>query len=225
MNAKEPSGIEALLKQMPLRCPSRQLDSTIADLLSANEANPVGTSSLNEPHCESTARFGWNAILATAIAALLAGLWLGCFFLPNWELMTKSSFAAGDGHSHAEASLLPAGLFNVSALKLFHGHSQKTEFENCSLCHQQAAGDGNVLGEVFRGWFYGDKHLFEAHPFGLKDCSECHLNDIEEEDAIEKDWHQDLGKLANCSDCHKVDADGFQGFKKDWHTVLDSSEG
>jgi len=208
------SNVESLLNQMTLREPSAQLDDAISKL--------VTTSKVNERSASGGGRFGWTAILATAAAAMLAGVWLGSFFAPTNEVHSGTTFAAVDSDT-PDANLLTPVSFSVEAFNLLHGHSQKVEFKNCEHCHQAAVED-SALEEIFSAWFYGDVHFFEAHPDGLGDCSKCHVQTAELDEPAEGFGHG-VGKLANCSDCHRVDADGFDGFKNDWISTTIRSDG
>ena len=108
------SKVESLLKQMPLRGPSDQLDAFVANLPAPKE--------LNERTVSGPARFGWMTVLATAVAAMLAGVWLGYCFLPASEM--NSSVGASELNSPDAAKLTPVS-FNVQAFNLLHGHSQR----------------------------------------------------------------------------------------------------
>lgn len=209
------SDVELLLEQMTLRGPSDQLDVAIANLVASDGAS--------EPEHVGAARFGWTAILTTAMAALLAGVLLGYFAMPTWKLLSQSSVAVG-ASSHDAGVLTPTS-FNVHAFNLLHGHSLEAEFKNCDRCHQPVAAEGGGLSEVFQIWFYGDEHFFEVHSEGLSDCSKCHAWAPVEQDEISKDSPQKFARLMNCTACHNVDADGFGGFKKDWHSAASSSKG
>ena len=210
--------VESLLKQMPLRGPSDQLDAFISNLPVPGE--------LNERSVSAGTRFGWTAILVTATAAMLAGVWLGYCFMPGGKLLSNSNVAASDLNSPDASRLTPA-TFNVRAFNLLHGHSQRPEFGACGHCHQHS-GERTPLKEIFRDWFYGDENFFEAHPDGLADCSKCHVMEHTGQQPIGKDSHQDFDKLAalvNCSQCHQNNAEGFGGFESDWRTEINSSEG
>jgi len=212
---RSPPDVESLLKQMTLRRPSDQLDVAIANLVTSDDVNKHSVS--------RGAQFGWTALLATAAAAMLAGIWLGHILTPTWELLSDSN-AVADVNS-PDAKALTTVSFNVQAFNLLHGHSQQAEFENCDQCHRQAVGKGGGLDGMFRDWFYGDAHFFEAHPKPLTDCSKCHVAAPARQDENAKDLHQEFAKLANCLECHAVNADGFEGFKKDWQSEVTSSEG
>ena len=201
------SDVESLLKQMKLRGPSDQLDVVISNLVANDE--------FAERSVAGGIQFGWTAILATAAAAMLAGVLVGYSFAPISEKVSGSDVATVDLNS--SDSDLTSVAFNVKAFNLLHGHSQLAEFDNCNQCHRKVADEDATLKEVFQGWFYGDEHFFESHPDGLADCSKCHVAAT-----VEKD---EFAKLVNCSDCHAVDVDGFEGFKRDWHTAASSSEG
>jgi len=207
--------VESLLKQMTLRKPSGQLDSAISDLV-ANDKVKVRS-------VPGGRRFGWKAILVTATVAVLAGIWLGSFFMFNCEEDGSAISAASDLNSPGTGLLTPVA-FNVQAFNLLHGHSERAEFANCGRCHQLAGQDA-TLAEVFKGWFYGDAQFFEAHAGGIGDCSECHVAAVVEKSEFGKNNQPGFEKLANCSECHKVDADRFDGFKNDWRTALGISKG
>ncbi len=197
-----------------------------SSLLAIDEGNLVAINEENQRSDSCGVRFGWTAIFATVAAAMLVGVWLGCFLTQNSEILPGSNVASIDLNSSNTKLLTPVS-FNVQAFNLLHGHSQRAEFRNCGQCHQQTAGKEAALSEIFQGWFYGDVHLFEAHPDGLAECSKCHVPTTDEhrDFAKDKELHRGFSKLVNCSDCHKVDADGFDGFKKDWHSAAISSEG
>lgn len=227
--------VESLLKQMNLRGPSDQLDVAIGSLTVANE--------LDDRRLANGVRFGWTAILATAAAAMLAGVWLVYSLAPTGGKLPESNLIAGDSSDTRQRTLVS---FNERAFNLLHGHSQRAEFENCSQCHQPSVTKGSKLTKIFQGWFYGDEHFFEAHPHGLDDCSKCHVVATDEWNEygkglthsffakhvdcsschkVDADEGHELGKglphsffakHIDCSNCHKVDADGFDGFKKDW---------
>lgn len=207
--------VESLLQQMELRAPSDQLDVAIVGL---GEADGSSKGSLSGDQ-----RFGWPAILATAVAAMLAGVWLGSLFLPLSEGLSDSTLAVGEPIDSKAVRLTPVS-FNVEAFNLLHGHSQSPEYENCGLCHKAAAVKAGAIGDVFEGWFYGDEHFFEVHRDGVDDCSKCHVA-AGEPGGIESDSWKGLAKLASCSNCHLVDADGFSGFKSDWRMAGSGSEG
>jgi hypothetical protein len=202
------SDVESLLKQMKLRGPSDQLDIAISNLVVPQE--------LKELSAASGVRFGWTAILATAAAAMLAGIWMGYSVAPIKEETSGSDVVTVD--SNSPDSILTPVAFNVKAFNLLHGHSQLEEFENCNQCHQLEIEEDATLSEFFQGWFYGDEHFFESHPNQLVvECSKCHVAATAEK--------EEFAKLMNCSDCHIVDAEGFDGFKRDWRTAAPISDG
>lgn len=208
------TAVELLLDQMTLRGPSDQLDAAIESLAATDEAKVSFSAGV---------RFGWPVILATAVATVLSGIWLGSIFLPtNGNLST--GMAAGDSGVN-NAKLLTAVSFNVHAFNLLHGHSQKAEFENCGQCHQLASAEGDALSDIFDGWFYGDEHFFEVHLDGIDDCTSCHLASVDEKSKPAMKVPGDFSSLVRCSECHRVDSSGFGGFKLDWRYSGSSSEG
>ena len=207
--------VESLLKQMKLRRPSDQLDAAISNLVVTDEFNTRAVS--------SDGRFGWTAILATAAACMLVGVWLGSFFTPVSHVLSGSQLAAVDSGS-PDARLLTPVSFSVQAFNLLHGHSQQEEFKDCDKCHRVAVEDA-AFEKIFESWFYGNAHFFEAHPDGIGDCSKCHVHLAAKQDLPVEGAANGFAKLANCSNCHKVNADGFDGFKNDWISATSRSDG
>ena len=206
------SSVESLLEQMTLRGPSDQLDAAIAGL-EAGSSNGVPVFGRGQ--------FGWPALLVTAVAAMLVGVWLGSLILPLSENLSDSALAVDESVGSEAVRLTPVS-FNVEAFNLLHGHSQSSEYENCGLCHRVTAVKSATLGDVFKGWSYGDEHFFDVHRDGVDDCSKCHVSDGSL-GGIESDTWKRLAKLASCSNCHQGGADGFGGFKSDWRDAGSSS--
>lgn len=188
--------VELLLGELELVPPSERLDTAIEAIAQVRSADAI-------LQTEGSGRFGWPALIATALAACMLGVLVGQFVSPI-EARTEIAKKANQIH---ESELTPV-TFNVNAFNLMHGHSKNAEYADCDSCHQSQWG-------VFEGWFYGDANFFEIHrfemekPLTLANCFACHLirvDDILPNNKV--DVHQ-LGG-GDCRDCHKAGASGFE---------------
>ena len=173
MNPTE-SAVESLMKQMRLTEPSANLDQTIYDLVGKEVVDLPCHDSKTVRH----GRFGWAALVATAVAATVCGLLLGQFvsIYPS----TRSAIADVPdsvdsvpvfSDSDRSRQIMPVK-FSIGAFEMMHGHSRQEEFANCTTCHVPSA----QSDEVFEGWYYGDEGFFETHDFkGVANCSACHV--------------------------------------------------
>ena len=71
MNPNPSNDIESLLRQMHLRKPSANLDQTVAEMAACEGL------AQNETPGKTGQRFGWSALVSTAVAAMVGGLLLG----------------------------------------------------------------------------------------------------------------------------------------------------
>jgi len=207
MKPSEPA-MESLLKQMKLTEPSMRLDQAIGELTQSDNTE------LPENRLEvvSHGRFGWTALIATAVAASVFGLLLGQFVsvypAPQSAVAGVRSLPQIE-NSNRSRQIVPVK-FNVDAFELMHGHSRRAEFANCGSCHQA----GEEQDEVFEGWYYGDEEFFETHDFkGVANCSACHVFSDTEQHEDERngpidfelpELHEFSPDFINgeCSGCH-----------------------
>ena len=162
------SVVESLLRQMELTSPSIRLDQAIGEL-SRGDLNKLPQRS---SEVFSQRRFGWKALVSTAVAACVFGLFLGQFvsiYPGQRSAVANADFS--DPDLDRSRNILPVR-FSVDAFEMMHGHSRQAEFANCAACHIA----GREQDEAFEGWYYGNEDFFESHDFkGVANCSACHV--------------------------------------------------
>lgn len=207
MNPVKPN-VESMLGKMRLVEPSQDLDQSVLNILSEETGMESPLDIAN-----GSARFGWAAIVATALAAGMMGILLG---QSSWLFSSPASAIANAPSMDTRVNSQPSTKitpvrFNADAFELLHGHSQQDEYSNCSLCH--VAGQKK---DAFKSWFYGDDQFFKTHNFkGVANCSACHVVMKEGKKIHDqflptpkaKNPHALPGfSSAECSACHVVSA-------------------
>lgn len=121
------SVVESLLRQMELTSPSIRLDQAIGEL-SRGDLNKLPQRS---SEVFSQRRFGWKALVSTAVAACVFGLFLGQFvsiYPGQRSAVANADFS--DPDLDRSRNILPVR-FSVDAFEMMHGHSRQAEFANC----------------------------------------------------------------------------------------------
>ncbi|MFK7765821.1 MAG: hypothetical protein AB8B55_01170 [Mariniblastus sp.] len=191
------SSLEELLSQLPLRRPSEGLDFQVEEVLGEARMSRDGSLESSESHSTERMKFGWSYLIATAIAASLAGFLIGRMGSGS----TVNSQVAGDVGSDvglaAQAGNIKPVTFNKAAFEMLHGHSQQIEFGDCHSCHVKGK------DQAFEGWFYGDAFFIRQHlAFGKHNkCSRCHQS-FEDMDVDDLFRGHEFEGVAKCSSCH-----------------------
>lgn len=164
MNSPDHKSMEILLKQMTLQAPTNRLDQAIQELANESSQSMVSSSRL------VGGRFGWRALIATALVASLGGMLLGHLFTVNrGGQRTVDRDTSVPRAAEPQAQKMTPVRFNSAAFDLLHGHSNNDQYANCGACHVQGE-------EAFRGWYYGDLDLFSKHGSGVfGKCTGCHV--------------------------------------------------
>jgi len=208
MNGPEANhDVEAMLGRMRLRQPSQRVDQVIGQMADEARLGSARLESANDATQIPVSRFGWAALVSTALVAALCGLIIGSAFSVGGTKNTTEP-SAGLVAALPKVSEMTPVKFSLQAYEVLHGHSTNSDFANCSLCHVEGQ------DEAFEGWFYGDDDFFKSHNFqgqqhqGHAKCSSCHLNakDAQHDHGLQKIRgieHADFPNV-KCSACHKV---------------------
>lgn len=145
--------VETLLEQVGLIHPPETLDDSIGELF---QQPPPNRNMLIR-------RFGFVELCAAAAVALLVGGAIGFSAAQFKPVVAKLS-----------GNIDAAALFTPVVFNKLHGHSNSTEFADCSACHKFE----NKQQQQWKKWRMETFHDPEIREqLGVPDCRNCHTPD------------------------------------------------